>query len=356
MATGEFCFPPVDIDLFVITRFYDPTIYFSFERIKRDLARMFGERLEVSLGQYSLRTFNVSQTIDVVETKERGIWIFKTDRIKMNCDTSRVYMYMALQILVTSAVVKPLASLDVRRLNVREDEEAEPIIYACAKAYLGMVACLLIMRRRFRCGHEERINVFRKTFTVDYPQLYARIPFLLEKALWALKIKTGQADRNAYAWTYAVAEWFRVRNYVREILSTVIESCGHEQYDTDTDMSTLYHVRHNLLNSLMYGTRLYAEFGMIPPLRSLFVEPVNLVHAACLCLFNSINYDGLSIRVDSYNVQCAEKNIRRIFPINIRGADWIQKWDNLRAIAVALNDRVASQLQDPPDRTDRLSC
>jgi len=356
LSTGEYGFPPKDIDLVMITRFYDPTLDYTVRKAEEKAGNMI---VKVNVGQYSLRDFNRLRTIFVTELKERGLWIYRSRKIKLLPRANMVYKYQALEIFMNFSVVKPLASISTRILtgDKKHERYANAISYACAKAYLGMATALLILKNKFRPSYRDRATIFCESFPNDYPYLAKRIPDLDDRVRWALNVKAGEVKNEAHS-VDALRDLFDVIECDRQVLPTILSqslsSVNNEEFLSQ--LSTIDRIPHEILNSIMYTIRLYLYYRALPPLTIVFTEPVRETYAASVLLLFALGADSSRSKLifNKDYMQNAEKRMQRILPLRIpETVDQCQRWEILKSWAVSLNDYIVSQLHLQHDIASR---
>jgi len=339
-ATGEHASIPNDIDVIVVSKIYDPLL---FQRIAPAINL---SKFEIEVDQISLNDFLLLKTRQLADVKNSGVVIYGDKSILFGTRTDDIYYYEGIKSLFNFGVMKPLSAVskNVLTSDKLSSERTNLILNSCVKAYEGICACLLILRKQYKLGYGARAHYFSETYEEEFPSLYKEIDNLGKKVELAYDLRINK--RHYYG--NVIDFWFDTRRDV----GTVIPFAMAEFFGRATvspllsSVFLLNSLPHDFLSSLMYTVRLLSGKMKVPPPSIFSIDPVSKLYISCSCLLFSFD-SKLNFKEDFMEI--AEKNLRSILPLSLKSMSQIEKWEEMRKTSVSLNSIVSQWHTDKID-------
>ena len=325
-ATGEYTSFPNDIDLLVVTHFYDPLLP---ERIRSVLQNA---PVKIEVDQISLADFNTLKTMQLVDVKNSGVLIYGDKNLQVVSKTHDVYGYEGIKVLFNFGVMKLLRVMPKSILESSEPstEQKRLIISGCVKAYEGICSCLLILKNKYRVGYGARADYFSKVYEKEYPSLCKEIPHLSQKIkfAYALRKENIRYDGNS------VDLWSDTRKDIESVIPYAMASFfGETQTSLPRNILMLNTFPHNILSSLIYAFRLFSNEKKIPPVSIFSLDPASkLFISSAFLLFSfdrRLNFNESFLKI-------AEQNLASFNPIHLKETRPIDRWEEMRKVILTL--------------------
>lgn len=331
-ATREYISFPEDIDILVVSHFYDP---FLFQRVKSVLQKA---PIRIEVGQISLSDFRKLRTMQLVDAKNTGVVIYGDKEILTRAKTDNIYGYEGIKVLFNFGVMRHLrcVSKSVLLSDELSREQKRFILSSCVKAYEGICACLLVLQKRYKLGYGTRADYFSKIYRKEFPSLHKEIPDL------DCKIKlANDLRRNGLKYDGNAKDlWFRVRRDVEHVIPFAIADFL-DRSQTKSLLRSILMLNtfpHDIVSLLIYTFRLFLYQKKIPPPTIFSVDPASKLYIAGACLLFS--FDSC-LNFNEEFLKIAERNLSSIFPIRLKKAPPIDRWEKMREVCTSLRSIVS---------------
>lgn len=337
-ASGENCNEVKDVDICVIDHLYDPFLDFRVEKALRNAS------VKVAISHYPLWHFRKLRNILAFDVRNAGKVIFGDIGAIENAYPGQIHQYEAINIFFNYCIVKMNSCISSSVLIAEKvsERECQDIVSGCMKAFEGICAALLILRKKYRLGYCARAKLFSEIYKRDYPMLHNRLQELGEWIMFAAGLRMGSQKFEGDPKQL----WFRTREYVKAVLPTVVNEYFHEAGTEIAAILDLYRLPRNFTSSFMYMTRLFIRHRKIAPIKSLTTQPIASVHTTNAYILFAVDP---SLNFDCRLLNVAENNLRAVYPLDLTEKSLVERWENLRKICVALNEEGIASQPDIPD-------
>lgn len=325
-ATGEYTSIPHDIDILVVSHFYDPLLP---QRIKSVIQNA---PVEIEVDQIPLADFNRLKTMQLADVRNSGVLIYGDKNLQETSRTQEIYGYEGIKVLFNFGVMK---LLDVMPKSILESSEPSPeqgraILYSCVKAYEGVCSCLLILKNKYRVGFRARADYFSEVYEKEYPSLCEEIPHLSQKIKFAFRLRKDNLRYNGSL----VDLWFDTRKDIESVIPFAMAGFfGVTQTSLPRSILMLNAFPHDVLSSLIYAFRLFSTEKKIPPISIFCLDP-----ASKLCISSAFLLFSFDPRLNFNEsfLNNAEQNLISFNPIHLKEKRPIDRWEKMRKVSVAL--------------------
>lgn len=325
-ATREYTSFPNDIDLLVVTHFYDPLLP---ERIRSVLQNA---PVKIEVDQISLADFNTLKTMQLVDVKNSGVLIYGDKNLQAASRTHDIYDYEGIKVLFNFGVMKLLRVIPKSILESSEPstEQKKLILSGCVKAYEGICSCLLILKNKYRVGYGARANYFSEVYEKEYPSLCKEIPHLSQK----IKFAYGLRKENLRYDGNSVDLWFDTRKDIESVIPFAMSSFfGETQTSLPRSILTLNAFPHDISSSLIYAFRLFSNERKIPPASIFSLDPASKLYISSAFLLFSFDR---RLNFNESFLKIAQQNLVSINPIYLKETCPIDRWEKMREVNVTL--------------------
>lgn len=216
--------------------------------------------------------------------------------------------------------------------------EKEFLTYIIQQAYAAICTSLLLLNRKYEIGYKKSMEIFKKNYKIDFPELYEKIPDLdkkIEKFInWKINPKK-LPNKNVEE------EWFMAKNNILEVSKYFFSKFLNKNIETTEELSNA------VLNMGEIFYTPYLKKIVIPPfvllagvtlpallnnkynkrLKELKInQKVSLLSkkSADLVIFSSLIYLIDSIkennRVDWIKMNSGKKILSEVYPV--KGENW----------------------------------
>jgi len=339
LVTGEGSPPFSDLELYAVTRVYDPTVA---KRLEAKIGRR-NPPVTVSVGQLDILQFTHWKSIQAYDIKAGGKVIYGNPDIldRVTLSAKEIPKYESIKILLNLAVAKLNGALSSEILKNAELEPGEKsrFAYNCAKAHISICRALLNFVGSYETSLALRDETFRKSYGTLFPSLHEDVPELARD----ISNATSMVLSSQYVEDNLLDYWFRAQRNVKAVLKFLLQEYFAANSDEMETILLLERFPHSLLDSLIYLLRVSArKLEFSSSLRSLLVEPWIKVHMASSFVLLAVQSDRT---VDDRFVEYGYRKLAEVYPLEAMESESLSAWEQVRRTCVKL---IEESLFPPP--------
>lgn len=340
VAIGENVPSYSDLDLFVVTKLYDP---FLAKRVGHGLNDS-GISVEVQITQMPLFVYRRIREVGVYEVRERGQIVYGNETLVKGTrvtDPSMIPRYEAIRYLFNIGIMglnmvlsKEFFQKDCTGKLLLTKRQKAKLLHQCHKSYCAACAALLLLKGEYRIGCENRASHFKELFHRIYRPLTMTIPNLdqkFEKSSVLCRTKDCDAPLEK-----SIAFLRETINDLSEVSIYCLSNFfGTNCADDVSLLSLLEELPRAKFSSLLYALKYFLDFKRLPPIASLSVEPEISCYIAGASVLFASRYSDDGFRLNQLT-KAAGKKTREIYsPLTAKNNVW-EIWDETRKIGVLL--------------------
>lgn len=347
MITGEGAPPFSDLELYAITRFYDPTLA---RRLENALNRPKAPVM-INVGQLHYPLLRKWKSIQANDIKSSGKVICGDPAVlnAIRVSPSQIPKYDSIKILLNLGVDKlnAIMSSDILNRQYIPDSQKGKFSFNCVKANITICRALLNFVGEYHSSLIEGANVFKDSYKGSFPTLHRSNPQLADDVLLATNIRLS-FDYDQIR--DPIGYWFRTQRNVKDTLIFLLQNYFLEKTNNELELILLLErLPHRLASNVIYllRTSFLITKQRIPFLHSLLADPWIKAHIASSFLLWAVNPNST---VDASFVKRAYNKLGEAFVLDGLTVFDLRAWNRLREIIVRLNE--SSILPQPLLRSD----
>ena len=335
MITGEGAPPFSDLELYAITRFYDPTLA---RRLENVLNR--GKPpVMINAGQLHFSLLRRWKSIQACDIKSSGKVIYGDLNIlnSINVLPGQIPKYDSIKILLNLGVDKlnAVMSSDILNSQYIPDSQKGKFSFNCVKANITICRALLNFIGEYHSSLIEGANAFKNSYEGSFPTLHRSNPQLAEDVFMATNIRLSF---NYDQIRDPISYWFRTQRNVKGALIFLLQNYFLEKTNNELGLILLLEkFPHRLASNIVYllRTSFLSTKQRIPFLHSLLTDPWIKAHIASSFLLWAVNPNST---VDASFVKQAYNKLGEAFVLDEFTVFDLKVWNRLREIIARLNE------------------
>lgn len=335
MITGEGAPPFSDLELYAITRFYDPTLA---RRLENALNRP-KPPVMINVGQLHYSLLRKWKSIQANDIKSSGKVIYGDPAVlnAISVSPSQIPRYDSIKILLNLGVDKLNAVMSPDVLNDQHIPESQKgkFSFNCVKANITICRALLNFIGEYNSSLTEGADFFKSSYKDSFPTLHRTNPQLADDVSLATNIRLSfNYDQIRDPFGY----WLRTQKNVKDTLIFLLQNYFIEKTNNELQLILLLEkFPHKLGSNIVYLLRTFflGKKQKTPFLHSLLTDPWIKTHIASSFLLWALNPNAT---VDENFVKQAYDKLREAFVLDELTVFDLKAWNMLREIVVQLNE------------------
>ena len=338
LISGEGAPPFSDLELYAITRFYDPAIV-------RRLEKLLNERkppVVMSVGQLHFSLLKRWKSIQACDIESSGKVFYGNPNIlnSFNVLPSQIPKYDSIKILLNLGVDKLNMAMTADILNkggVHKSQKGK-FCFNCVKANITVCRALLSFVGKYRSSIAEGATLFKTMYKDCFPSLHRLNPSLADNILQATYVRLSF---NYDQVRDPISYWFETRRNVKDALIFLLQNYFHKSTNNEYELISLLETfPHNIAGNLVYMIRLLLlrnarmKKRMIT-LRNLMTDPWIKVHIANCFLLLAVNEDNT---INENLAKHAYAKLQEAFTLDKSTVLDSNAWDRSREMIIRLNE------------------